>query len=256
MKKLMIVLAALMFSITLIGCEDRKITDVQVIVVFYTGSNATTYETLRLEIGETLDEVEDPVRPGYDFEGWFTDYAFTQPFTFDTEMDKSMTLYAKWTALTNQITYHLDGGTNHADNPATYVSGERVVFRSPTRIDSSFKGWFSKPPSEVNLISDSPIQSTEGRGGDLELYAYFEGREYTVNFNATPTDYTHPPGITNPRFISMVSGAPMPALPVLSAEGYDFLGWWNADFTREYVEGDIYDLGRNAVFFAKWEESS
>ena len=40
----------------------------------------------------------NPTRETYEFEGWYTDEALSNPFDFDTAITKDTTLYAKWKA--------------------------------------------------------------------------------------------------------------------------------------------------------------
>lgn len=58
------------------------------------GSEVTSQTVI---IGEKVTEPEAPEKDGYQFEGWFTDEACTKAYDFDTEVDGSFTLYAKWT---------------------------------------------------------------------------------------------------------------------------------------------------------------
>ena len=41
---------------------------------------------------------DDPVRPGYRFDGWYTDTALTEPLNLEAGVDIPLTVYAKWTA--------------------------------------------------------------------------------------------------------------------------------------------------------------
>ena len=50
----------------------------------------------KIEKGEKLAKPADPVRDGFNFDGWYTDQALTEPYDFDTAVTESFTLYAKW----------------------------------------------------------------------------------------------------------------------------------------------------------------
>jgi hypothetical protein len=51
------------------------------------------------------------------------------------------TLYAKWKIATYNITYELNGGTNHASNPATYtVESLPLTLQNPTLSGFTFAG--------------------------------------------------------------------------------------------------------------------
>ncbi len=66
-----------------------------------------------------------------------------------------------------KITYHLDGGTNHKDNPATY-DGEKPIFLQPAIKDGfEFDGWYTSSDftgAPVNMIFS-------GSSGNKELFA-------------------------------------------------------------------------------------
>lgn len=54
-------------------------------------------ESVRVLHSETVPAVEDPVKEGWQFAGWYRDRACTIPWNMATDtVDNSMTLYAKW----------------------------------------------------------------------------------------------------------------------------------------------------------------
>ena len=50
----------------------------------------------RVRANSTLEAPDDPVRNGYEFDGWYTNRSCTERYRFSTKVTKSMTLYAKW----------------------------------------------------------------------------------------------------------------------------------------------------------------
>ncbi len=78
------------------------------------------------------------------------------------------TLYANFGILTYNITYNLDGGTNHANNPADYtVETPTITLQAPTRIGYSFAGWYT-----TNNFSGDPVtEIRQGSTGDKTFYA-------------------------------------------------------------------------------------
>lgn len=60
----------------------------------------------------TLTAPTAPTKENYEFDAWYTDKKLTEKFDFDTKITKSITLYAKWVAKTD------DTPTN-TDTPAT-----------------------------------------------------------------------------------------------------------------------------------------
>lgn len=64
------------------------------------------------------------------------------------------------------ITYNLDGGTQAANQPDRYLAGNSVTLLDPTKTDYTFGGWYDN-----SSFTGSAITSTNGRSGDLVLYA-------------------------------------------------------------------------------------
>lgn len=70
-------------------------TDSTYTVVFMSLDNA--YETEEeIEEGTILSAPESPTRDGYTFIGWYTDYACTQLYNFESKVTTSFNLYAGW----------------------------------------------------------------------------------------------------------------------------------------------------------------
>ena len=96
MKKLNVVLLSLLLAIGMIftSCGDKDPTK-QFTVTFET-DGGSAIESQLVEDGDTATKPENPTKDGYEFEGWFTDSAFTQEFDFEAEITADVTVYAKW----------------------------------------------------------------------------------------------------------------------------------------------------------------
>lgn len=156
--------------------------------------------------GQAL-ELKDPSREGYTFRGWYTDSEFKDAFAGITSETKgNLTLYAKWeentiTSKEFSITYELDGGTNHADNPDKYTQGQALQLKDPSNELYLFRGWyidseFKKPFTGI----------TSETTGDLVLYARWwksieikldastkkilRGQKYTLKATVSPKEAT------------------------------------------------------------------
>ena len=46
--------------------------------------------------GQTVEVPQDPTREGYTFGGWYSDDSLNTPWDFDSPVEGSMELYAKW----------------------------------------------------------------------------------------------------------------------------------------------------------------
>jgi len=56
-------------------------------------------EKVTVDKGEKVKAPAEPEREGYTFEGWFTDKACTKAYDFNTKVNSSITLYAKFVAI-------------------------------------------------------------------------------------------------------------------------------------------------------------
>lgn len=115
----------------------------------------------------TIDDIpitfSEPVKDGYEFDGWYSDPEFNVPSpTIPEGTFIDQVVYAKWTLETYTITYNLAGGTNGA-NPAAYTMLDALItLDSPSKSGSYFVGWYAD--AEYTCPSDTiPAGSTGNR---------------------------------------------------------------------------------------------
>ena len=95
-------------------------------------------------------------RNGYEFTGWDSTAGLDA-------VSENLTVTAQWQIVTYTVTYELDGGTNAAENPATYTVENAGALASPTRDEDHFLGWF--------LPNGQQIRTLTGQYSDLTLTA-------------------------------------------------------------------------------------
>ena len=176
----------------------------------------------------------DASKVGYTFEGWYSDAAFTA----DNEVTEIATgstepkeFFAKFSdAITYDITYTLDGGTNAANNPADYtVETATITLEDASKDGYTFGGWYS----DAAFTTDNEVtEIATGSTGHKEFFAKFSDAitydiAYTLdggtNDANNPADYT-------------VETATI-TLADASKEGYTFEGWYSeAAFTNQVTE--------------------
>ena len=67
------------------------------VTVRFDTDGGSQIESVRVLHSETVPAVEDPVKEGWQFAGWYRDRACTLPWNMATDtVENSMTLYAKW----------------------------------------------------------------------------------------------------------------------------------------------------------------
>ena len=126
-------------------------------------------------------------RNGYTFKGWNTNAKGTGTWYWNgssvknlvSANNKTVTLYAIWTENTYSITYHLNGGTNHAKNAGSYATVRGLTLSNPTREGYTFKGWYTDKAYTNKLTAIK-----KGSSENVTVYAKWEVNKYNVSFHA------------------------------------------------------------------------
>ena len=128
---------------------------------------------------EKITKPSDPTRTGYTFGGWYTDQNCTKAWNFDDTVSDAMTLYAKWTANTYEVTLNLnyDGAAEATKITVTY-DGTYSALKTPERAGYDFLGWFTAKTDGEQVTADSKVSITAPQ----TLYAHWKegAATYTV----------------------------------------------------------------------------
>ena len=156
------------------------------------------------EEGEQISKPEDPIREGYEFNGWLYN---NEEYDFSSIISSDITLIASWTRL-YKITF-----VNSTLNPY-YVSGnEEVVLPIPEKENHMFLGWYTS-----YAYTGEPITTIEeGLTKNLTLIAkWLKGNKiyYDVQGGVMPDEYQD--------FYEFESEY---KLPIPSKKGFLFVGW-------------------------------
>ena len=153
-------------------------------------NNAQNITSYYIDTNFTL--LNPSLRAGYEFGGWYTDSSFQNSITtIQGTRFAPLNLYAKWNAIPYAITYELNGGVNHAQNPATYTieNGEFNLY-SASKDGWQFGGWFydAELTSKVTKIDSSALTP-------ITVYAKWEEippiqLEYVADYRNPETDIT------------------------------------------------------------------
>ena len=207
----------------------------------------------------------EPTETGYTFGGWYTDQACTTAFNFSTAINNDITLYAKWTVNTYQITYKEEDRTTTIEGlePTTYTYGVGVA-ELPTpseKIGYTFDSWYS----EYCIFEDEEGANNPGHGwvddckrtsiattdyGNVTFLAKYIPNTYTVTFNANE-------GTINAGEINSYTFGVGATLPTdVTKENYTFLGWFdNEGLTGTAVTTISTTTTGNKTYWAKWENN-
>lgn len=208
--------------------------------------------TVNVPIGDTVDQPENPTATGYVFGGWYTDVNCTSAYDFNTPVQKSFTLYAKWmlavTFDVNETT--LTTTVDKKPNPATVPIGDTVVQpEDPTAVGYTFKGWYTEAECTKAYNFTTPVTS------GFTLYAKWERKTYTVTFDLQGGNFpVADPPVPTTVTVNHDDNVTEPAAP--TKDGYSFGGWYKeptcaTKFTFTSGQSDE-TVTQNITLYAKW----
>jgi uncharacterized repeat protein (TIGR02543 family) len=114
----------------------------------------------------TVSEPTAPTRAGYSFAGWSaTDGGTVEVFPYSPGVATNITMYAKWDALDNAVTFDSKGGSSVT--ASVFSSGGTLAEpTAPTRTGYTFAGWSATDGGTAVTFPYSPGVVT-----DITLYA-------------------------------------------------------------------------------------
>ena len=152
------------------SCKVRVLTRYTITYNLNGGTDNGGNPTFYTEETETIT-LKDAERTGYTFMGWYDNAECSGEKV--TQIGKGSSgnkeLWAKF--LENYaITYNLDGGSNHVDNPASYtVETETITLKPANKADHIFFGWYASADFSGEKVTEIRKESS----GNKELYAKF-----------------------------------------------------------------------------------
>ena len=209
----------------------------------------------------------EPTETGYTFGGWYKEAGCTNAWDFAADVvTANITLYAKWTVNTYQITYKEEDRTTTIEGlePTTYTYGVGVA-ELPTpseKIGYTFDSWYS----EYCIFEDEEGANNPGHGwvddckrtsiattdyGNVTFLAKYIPNTYTVTFNTNE-------GTINAGDINSYTFGVGATLPIdVAKENYTFLGWFdNEGLTGTAVTTIPTNATGDKTYWAKWEANT
>ena len=237
-------------------------------VTFDTNGHGTAPEAQCVaKNGKATQPTPAPTTTGYTFGGWYKEAGCTNAWDFaNGVVTLDITLYAKWTVNTYQITYKEEDRTTTIEGlePTTYTYGVGLA-ELPTpseKIGYTFDSWYS----EYCIFEDEEGVNNPGHGwvddckrtsiattdyGNVTFLAKYIPNTYTVTFNTN--EGTINAGDINSYIFGV--GATLPT--DVTKENYTFLGWFdNEGLTGTAVTTIPTNATGNKTYWAKWEENT
>ena len=166
-------------------------------------------ERIRRQKGAAMTEQSD--RPGYMFVGWYVDKEMKKRLNPGGILPRAMTIYDKWVPISYPVTYDLEGGTNHPENPGFItVETGTVQLQPPAKPGKLFGGWYT---------GSRPIEAIPaGLTRPLTLRATWRD-PFKIFFDTGQGGPLLAPVATNSHGLAAV-------LPSPTRVGCQFLGWY------------------------------
>ena len=226
--------------------------------------------------GTKFDAIEDPVRTGYIFDGWFDaaeggnavgpSYKFTA-----VDAENGFHLYAHWT---KGITVHFDGNGYKNTLKDKTVTPDKVFSSLPSLssyyypANKALDGWYIK--NADGSFGEAVTKDTVFSGDEVTLIAKWRDYQYIIKYNVKYSDKNTTTGTMADQTAPF--GQDVQLTPCgYSREGYTFAGWAESSYgstvkyadgatiNRPFEEGDSWDDGsedgETYNLYAVWTES-
>ena len=223
-----------------------------------------------------MDAIEDPVRTGYIFDGWFDaaeggnavgpSYKFTA-----VDAENGFHLYAHWT---KGITVHFDGNGYKGTLKDKTVTPDKVFSNLPSLssyyypANKALDGWYIK--NADGSFGEAVTKDTVFSGDEVTLIAKWRDYQYIIKYNVKYSDKNTTTGTMADQKAPF--GQDVQLTPCgYSREGYTFAGWAESSYgstvkyadgttiNRPFEEGDSWDDGsedgETYNLYAVWTES-
>ena len=226
--------------------------------------------------GTKFDAIEDPVRTGYIFDGWFDaaegGNAVGPSYKFTAEdAENGFHLYAHWT---KGITVHFDGNGYQNTLKDKTVTPDKVFSSLPSLssyycpANKALDGWYIK--NADGSFGEAVTKDTVFSGDEVTLIAKWRDYQYIIKYNVKYSDKNTTTGTMADQPAPF--GQNVQLTPCgFSREGYTFAGWSESSYgstvkyadgatiNRPFEEGDGWDEGsedgETYNLYAVWTES-
>ncbi|MBR1496270.1 MAG: InlB B-repeat-containing protein [Oscillospiraceae bacterium] len=215
-------------------------------VYFDSGDGTVDPDSVTVYYEKAYGSLPEPVRPGYSFAGWYTDYEGGEKIENTTvvELFDDQILYARWNGLGHTVYFDAAGGAVGKRSMRVINGGFYGDMPRPTRPNYAFTGWYTDPEYgkavERTTIADLTADQT--------LYAHWALMRYTVHYEANGGE-----GAPNDQFKTFDIPLGLSGRRPLRS-GYSFFGWATAQQTDtpEYQPEDSYTENADITLYAVW----
>ena len=190
------------------------------------------YHKETVEFGSVITKIQDPIKEGYTFTGWYT--KDNEKVSYPITVTENITLYSKYEINSYKVSYYNEGKKYIDDQKINYGENALKPNTNPSKIGYTFKYWSLKENGEKYEFSTKITK-------DITLYAVYEINKYTVTYINEGIEY-HKETV---EFGSVITKIQDPI-----KEGYTFTGWYTKD--NEKVSYPI-TVTENITLHSKYE---
>ena len=174
MKKLRIGVLLVLACLFVTACSCSKSTEKKYTITFDSnGGSAVDSQTVKE--GGKVAEPTDPTRDGYTFDGWYLSLTDKEKYDFDTKVEKSFTLYAKWSK---------GSGSEEDDKKETDKKDEDLCKKTCQN------GYELVNPGKADCYCKAVNVKATGVSLSDSAITLVVGQSYTVSAYISPSDAT------------------------------------------------------------------
>ena len=195
------------------------------------------------DFDEQMNVPSVPNKEGHTFAGWYENQNFEgEQYAFGTMPAHGVTLYAKWTVNSYDITFVLNNGEENATVSYDFGTNTSAI-ADPEKEGFTFAGWYDN-----EACSGSPYVFGNMPAHGVMLYAKWDVNSYTITFVKNNGEEN--------VIASYDFGAETAEIERPEKVGYTFGGWYD----NEECTGTPYIFGtmpaHGITLYAKWNINS
>ena len=212
--------------------------------VSFNSNGGSAVSPIAVTYGKKYGNLPLPTKPGYTFDGWYTDSGEKVTADSTVNVDRNHTLNAKWRENTYTVRFNPTGGSVSGSTKSIKYGQSYGDLPTPTKAGYKFEGWYTSSSGGTKIYSSDTFVFTE----DIELYARWSPATYTVSFNSN--------GGSSVSSISVKYGDTYGTLPTPKKDYYKFVGWYTSPSGGTKVSsGDTFNSASNITLYAQWQQN-
>lgn len=215
-----------------------------------------TASQVTVKYGEKPAGVPVATRPGYTFDGWYTEADGGEKVDMSAAWaieETTITLYAHWTADESEettFTVHLDANGGKLTGEATVTTNTEHTLNAmpaePTHDTLKYAGWNTQKDGKGDNVTTSYVFQED----NMTIYAQWTAEDKTVEVildcNGGSMD-----GQSKVTYKTNAQGI-LESNPILSRDGYEFLGWFTAKTGGDKVDFSKPFTAKTTTIYAQW----